>query len=558
MAAANALIALPNIEDADTQSRVEAQLARICQSELFRDTSRLKRFLKYVVSEAIEGRADRLKGYSIGIEVFDRPDDFDPQADTIVRVQAGQLRRRLDLYYAKFGQDDDIRILVPKGRYAPTFEFRENIETISDISENQMEKTSQHLIHAHRNVQQIEPYTRPAIAVLTFKNLTENADQDFFAEGITAEIVNALVQFRYLRVVANTATVFEGEESPTLSAITEKYDVQFVLSGSIRRVKNMIRVSVNLISTQTGDHVYAKIFDRDCSPENLFEIQENIASYVAASVGAPFGAVNRFNRRHVLRNLDDISAYEAVLKYYGMTLTPTDEKALKLLAAIEDVNARKPRFSTAWAIRSLLEAFLVTQVIPPHDPVTRLDKALRAANRAVAIDPENATAYQALFVANFHSGKIAAYEKAAARAIVLNPNDYNVLAYHAILQAFLGQCDSACALYEAAIALNPCPPKWFQISRALLFLQEKEYAKLLPLVEETGVTSSAVLQAIALAVLGHLGETDRAKVILDRYEMSPPAMWDIVHQISKVWHTNPELAEIMLQGWIRAGLTELD
>ena len=122
--------------DALTQSQkdlVAEQLERLLASKLFRDTTRMKRFLRYVTEEVLGGRGKRLKGYTIGIEVFDRADDFDPQADTIVRVQAGQLRRRLDLYYAGEGVEDPVRITVPKGRYAPCFEFREQSRRRADV-----------------------------------------------------------------------------------------------------------------------------------------------------------------------------------------------------------------------------------------------------------------------------------------------------------------------------------------------------------------------------------------------------------------------------------------
>lgn len=106
------------------QVAVRAELARILASAPFQQSARKQRFLKYIVAETLAGRGHRLKGYSVGVEVFDRPPTFDPVADPIVRIEAGRLREKLDAYYRTAGSDDPIRIDLPKGTYAPTIDFR--------------------------------------------------------------------------------------------------------------------------------------------------------------------------------------------------------------------------------------------------------------------------------------------------------------------------------------------------------------------------------------------------------------------------------------------------
>ena len=115
-------------------SIVESQLKLILESKQFAKSARLRRFLRYLVDQALAGNDRALKGYSIGLDVFDRPDDFDPTVDTIVRVHAGKLRSRLDLYYATEGANDALRILVPKGSYVPVFQVTLNPEAPSATS----------------------------------------------------------------------------------------------------------------------------------------------------------------------------------------------------------------------------------------------------------------------------------------------------------------------------------------------------------------------------------------------------------------------------------------
>ena len=91
------------------------QLERICSSNELRTKKRICQLLRYLVKESIAGRSDQLKGYTIGLEVFSRDKDFNPELDPIVRIQAGRLRRSLDNYYLNEGKNDSIRFFIPKG-----------------------------------------------------------------------------------------------------------------------------------------------------------------------------------------------------------------------------------------------------------------------------------------------------------------------------------------------------------------------------------------------------------------------------------------------------------
>ena len=107
-----------------TKGEIEAQLASILASRHFRQARSLEKFLTFVVGRSLIGETDRLKEISIGIEVFRRPRDFDPRIDTVVRVQAANLRRKLAEYYQEEGLDDRVLIDLPKGHYVPTFQYR--------------------------------------------------------------------------------------------------------------------------------------------------------------------------------------------------------------------------------------------------------------------------------------------------------------------------------------------------------------------------------------------------------------------------------------------------
>ena len=109
---------------APSAEAVRAALGRIVASPEFAGSPRLQRFLTHVVEAALEGRTADLRAYPVAVDVFDRPQDFDPQTDSLVRVEAGRLRQKLDAYYTGSGRHDPLRIGLPKGGYAPRFEPR--------------------------------------------------------------------------------------------------------------------------------------------------------------------------------------------------------------------------------------------------------------------------------------------------------------------------------------------------------------------------------------------------------------------------------------------------
>ena len=527
-------------------SRVLAHLDDVIASPQFRDTTRMKRFLRYIVEESLAGRGNRLKGYTIGLEVFDRPDSFDPQNDTIVRVQAGQLRRRLDLYYSQEGRDAPLRILVPRGGYAPIFELRDS-EPAKDISLPDA-KAGKGFAPQMRS----SGPPRPGIIVLTFSDLSLSSDRSYFAEGLTAEIVNALVQFRYLRVVTRTASVTTTGPSVGITSLATKHDVEFVLTGSIRHAGENVRVSVNLIEAATGQHIYSKIFDRRYTPRNMFDIQDEIASYVAASVGAPYGAITRFHRQA----MPDMatSAYEVILRYYEMNLAPSRTKAASLREDIEKVIADNPTYSTAWAIRSLLDSFLVGQTLRKERAEAHVEEAIASARKAVRLNSDNSLGYMALFLASFYACKVEDYRDAAARCVELNPNDAAALAYLAITRAFSGDMSDAKELHERAVELLPRPPRWFGAVPGIDALLAGHYEYVLSAVGRITPERGVWSQMLTLSALGHLNRPKVAEELLAGLREVHPDYDRELMECFLRWHPSDALQDAAIRGWKKAGL----
>src|SRR5436190_10279821 len=199
-------------------SKVEGQLERILTSVTFRQVDRLKRFLSFIVSEALAGRGTQLKEYVIGVQVFDKDSSFDPRADPIVRVQARRLRARLVRYYQEEGGADALVIELPKGGYAPVFKNRD----ASAAGRRSMGPTL-----AGQNT----------IAVQALADQSPGQDLGYFCDGLRQEIIHTLAKLEALRVLAATPSAPLGQDGDASG------QAAMVVAGGVRKSGDRVRVT---------------------------------------------------------------------------------------------------------------------------------------------------------------------------------------------------------------------------------------------------------------------------------------------------------------------------
>src|SRR6185295_554444 len=181
----------------------------------------------------------------IGVEVFDRKPDYDPRIDPIVRVEARRLRAKLKAYYTSSGRGDQIMIGLPKGAYLPFFKTRtvaaQDLHTLVAVPKGPVKKS---------------------IAVLPFSNLAQGGEDDYFSDGLTEELIHFLTRIPNLRVVAwTTASQLRGRERD-LAGIRQQLQVGTILRGSVRRTPDRVRVTAQLIDSDSGDYLWSETYDR--------------------------------------------------------------------------------------------------------------------------------------------------------------------------------------------------------------------------------------------------------------------------------------------------------
>jgi TolB-like protein/Tfp pilus assembly protein PilF len=387
---------------------VREQLAKILESRLFVTAERRSRLLRFLVERSLESRGHGIKEHEVGIEVFSRPSSWDPRLDPIVRVQVGNLRSKLTEYYAGAGKDDPLLIEFPKG-YIARFKPRPVLQTRSV-------RPDLHAIPSG-SVAKEKRKTAKTVAVLPFADLSPHHDQEYFCDGVTDEIINALSQSKQVRVVARTSSFRFKGKNLDVRRIGAQLNAGAVLEGSIRREGDRLRLVAHLTSVYTGYVLWSDEYDEPTPA--VFSVQDRITrALVDALVGALNGA-----RRHPPPR----PSYRANVELYDQYLLGrfylnkrTEEALQKSASLFQQIITRDASYAPAFA--GLSECYRIRALIEAAPPGENMERARDAATKALALDNTLAEAHTSLgTVQALHDWQWSEAQKTFQRAIHLNP-----------------------------------------------------------------------------------------------------------------------------------------
>ncbi len=312
-------------EEIPSRIEVQEQLARILANSLFVKGRQLADFLQYSVETTLDRKAEtELKEYVVGVRVFGKADDYNPQEDPIVRVMAGRLRARLAEYY-RGNEADPVLIEMPRGGYKPRFTWQRRPAELANVADLQ---------------RLAEP--QPSIAVLPFTNLSGDDNIEYFGDGLAEETISALTQIPNLKVIARTSAFAFKNKNEDIRKIAEILGVAYILEGSVRRVDSRLRVTAQLILATDGTHLWSERYDRQLT--DVFEIQDEISQAIAAALRLKLSAENITARRY----LPNIPAYEAYLMARHHFRQGTLDSLALSKEGFERAIALDPRFALAY------------------------------------------------------------------------------------------------------------------------------------------------------------------------------------------------------------------
>ena len=390
----------------------------------------------------------------------------------------------------------------------------------------------------------IETPERPSIAVLPFRDLTGDPESQYFSDGVTEDIIAELSRFRGLFVISHRSSFLYRDRADDWSTVGRELGVRYLLTGSVRRSGTRIRISTQLIETETSRHIWAVRYDRDLS--DIFAVQDEV---VRAIVGVLPGRLEIEDMARARRKRpDSLMAYDYHLRAWDLIYRLGGNEHDNVRQLLEKAIELEPNYAQAHALMSFCEILAWFR----NAEVMTLDRALDLAERAIALDPEDSWC-------NFMIGYVCLYRREFERArnfynraLALNANDADILSQMGSFMAYLGKPEEGIDYIRQAMRLNPYRSAWHWHDLGFTLIVARRYEEA---VEAFGrVVPPLPFDDLYKSVcLIRLGRKPEAKTHMKRFlAMWPAATVRLTGE--KEPFLDPETAEAFNQSLREAGM----
>ncbi len=476
---------------------IREELERILSSRTFHAAGAQRRFLRYAVEQTMAGRGHEVKEYTVGVEVFERGQSFDPRLDNIVRTEARKLRWRVAKYYESEGKYDPVRIEFPSRGYVPTFreadlsniaaEATETAElevaNLGDREERPAEVppaepgavASAHPLWRWRNavllaavlaIAGVATYAirlrssggirsgeGASIAVLPFTNLGDSKDESF-TDGLTDELINSLGRVQGLHVVSRTSAFQFRGQTRDIREIGEKLNVRTVLEGSVRIYGNRMRINAELDDTANGYSLWSNSYERDFK-DALF-VQRDLSQAIVAALGAEFARNGSPNQLKFSPNKAvpiDVEAYQDYLRGVYFWNKQTSESVKTAVSYFERAIANDPNYAPAYT--GLARCYINMPAFNNTPTQEILPRIQGLATKALQLDSTLAEPHIDLAYAAFLNYDWAAAEGEFKKGLELSPGDAFAHRWYATYLSNVGRLPEALVENETSQQLDP-------------------------------------------------------------------------------------------------------
>jgi adenylate cyclase len=437
---------------------VRTQLEKILSSAGFAHNDRLSGFLRFVVEQELFGRVDELKESVIGVEYFGRKADYNVRQDSVVRTEAAKLRSRLAEYYVAEGAADELIVDLPKGGYKPAFRQVEQ-ETAAVRSPPVSRRRVwiwlavalagcamvlavlwwQGILHRNAPI---------PIAVLPLINLDRNPDHDYFADGLTAEIIRNLSIIEGLAVRSETSSfAFKGKQQNIRDA-GKQLDAEYILEGSVFRSGHQLRINARLVRVRDDFPLWTAGYDEELT--DVFAIQDQISRGIVNGLRLKLGHGRR-------RYETSTEAYDLYLRARALQIQHAQSGFDESIGPLEEAIAKDPSFAPAYAGLAMAYAFRSGQF--RQDIPDEVRKLRAAAEQAIRLDPLLAEAHDALGMLYARDARWVESERSFRHAIELDPGSSASHSEFAYLLRSLGRTPEALQEMNIAEKNDPLSPQ---------------------------------------------------------------------------------------------------
>ncbi len=398
---------------------------------------------------------------------------------------------------------------------------------------------------------------KPSIAVLPFTNMSGDPEQEYFSDGITEDIITELSRFSSLFVIARNSSFTYKGQPVDVRRVAQELGVRYVLEGSIRRAGKRVRITAQLIDSETGNHIWAERYDRDL--EDIFDLQEEITRNVVGSI-APQIELAEVERSRKLSGAN-LTAYELSLKAQALMydgVRAADPEILdRAESEVDTALTLDPRNIHALWTKSLI--YMYRHVFRwGEDPDAALASCDETTESLIHIDSSNAQAYMVRAWSNMYRRKFDAALADHRRAQSLNPNLASNLFAMAWSEAIAGLADEAREHARLALRLSPRETDiWLgegYSALALASFYEGDFSETVKW-GHLAYQRQPVLQGLMVAANAYLGDLEAAKSHAEALTaFSPdflPAVLSGKFEVCKL----PEHNALLVEGLRKAGLS---
>jgi adenylate cyclase len=398
---------------------------------------------------------------------------------------------------------------------------------------------------------------RPSIAVLPFENMSGDPEQEFFADGISEDLITALSRIHWFFVIARNSSFTYKGQAVEVTRVAAELGVRYVIEGSVRKSGNRVRISAQLIDATTGHHVWAESYDRDLT--DIFELQDEMTQTIAGAVEPELSAAER--ERAVCASPESLGAWEIYQRGLWHLWSFTREDMTKAQQLFQQVHQLDANFATAYSFRSYSH-YLDTMLGFTETPDESLELAYKAAKHALALDDHDPAAYFALGRVCMMQGKLDDSVAELSRAVELSPSF--ALAHHGLGFALVlsGQVEEGAEELDKAIRLSPRDPVMWgtmcfrSIASNLLHQYEEavRWARRV-LIEPRAAEGGYWPYAVLASALGNLDQLNEAHEVLGEALQRKPDL-SLTYLKTTLKTKQPDGLDTYLDGLRRAGLPE--
>ena len=363
-----------------------------------------------------------------------------------------------------------------------------------------------------------KPSNQLSVAVLPFTNLSGDTDQEYFADGLTEDIITALTIWRSFPVVSRSSVFTYKGRNVNAQQVADELGARYVLEGSVRKGGNRVRVNAQLIDAETGHNLWAENFDRDL--EDIFAVQDEITHRISAIVVPEFEHME--TERSKKKHPDSLDAWDFYLRGLSHLHTTTKEGNAQAHEMFKQALKLEPNYGLALSgVSYVLNRDLLLDNMDSYEK--NATQCLEAAKRAIDLDESLAVSRTDLVRALLWCGQHDAAINEASRAIKLNPSNTLAQGWLGAALVFAGRDQDGIQYLENAIELAPRDPRnrFFMTHLALAFLTLGELDNALDWARLAAQSQSDFIEAtVALAsILAHTGKHDEAESVLNQHNI---------------------------------------